>query len=152
MFKSAIRRHASANRHLRHLLLGSVGIIGVGLMLALNTSPASAKIKHKHPRKQVEHLTKEPFGNIPNGPLQIVISINEQKLHLYSDGKHVADALVATGVPGHLTPLGVFSIIERDRYHHSNLYSNAPMPYMQRITWSGVALHQGPGVGHQASH
>ena len=55
-------------------------------------------------------------------------------------------------MPGHLTPLGVFSVIERDRYHHSNIYDNAPMPYMERITWSGVALHEGVGLGHQASH
>ncbi|HET9246878.1 MAG TPA: L,D-transpeptidase family protein, partial [Xanthobacteraceae bacterium] len=50
------------------------------------------------------------------------------------------------------TPTGVFSIIEKDRYHHSNLYSNAPMPYMQRITWSGVALHEGVLPGYPASH
>jgi hypothetical protein len=59
---------------------------------------------------------------------------------------------VATGVPGHSTPRGVFDVIQRDRFHHSNIYSNAPMPYMERITWSGVALHEGPGVGHEASH
>jgi L,D-transpeptidase catalytic domain len=55
-------------------------------------------------------------------------------------------------VPGHPTPLGVFSIIEKDRYHHSNIYSGAPMPYMQRITWSGVALHEGVLPGYPASH
>jgi hypothetical protein len=48
--------------------------------------------------------------------------------------------------------MGVFSIIEKDRYHHSNIYSNAPMPYMQRITWSGVALHEGVLPGYPASH
>jgi hypothetical protein len=64
----------------------------------------------------------------------------------------VAQGPVSTGVPGHPTPTGVFSIIEKDRYHHSNLYSNAPMPYMQRITWSGVALHEGVLPGYPASH
>jgi hypothetical protein len=110
------------------------------------------RTKHKPTHRHVERVPKDPFGDIPKGPLQIFVSINQQQLHLYSSGVHVADALVATGVPGHLTPLGVFSIIEKDRYHQSNIYSGAPMPYMQRITWSGVALHEGPGVGRQASH
>ena len=55
-------------------------------------------------------------------------------------------------MPEHPTPLGVFSIVGKEIYHNSNIYSSAPMPYMQRITWSGVALHQGVGVGHPASH
>jgi hypothetical protein len=108
--------------------------------------------KYRAAHKHAEHASKLPFGDIRKGPMEIFISINQQRLHFYSDGVHVADAPVATGVPGHLTPLGVFSVIQRDRYHHSNIYSNAPMPYMERITWSGVALHEGPGVGHQASH
>ena len=135
----------------KRVLLGSVCVLA--LALALGCSPATAKDRdeHKSKSKDAEH-SKEPFGNLPKGPLQIFISINQQKVHLYSDGTHVADALVATGVPGHATPMGLFSVIEKDRYHHSNIYSGAPMPYMQRITWSGVAMHEGPGVGHVASH
>src|SRR5262249_3006929 len=86
------------------------------------------------------------------GPLQIFISINQQKLHLYSDGVHVADTSIATGVPSLPTPLGVFSIIQKQVFHRSNIYSGAPMPYMQRITWSGVAMHEGESIGHRASH
>jgi hypothetical protein len=56
---------------------------------------------------------------------------------LFSNGVRVAQGPVSTGVPGHPTPMGVFSVIEKDRYHNSNIYSGAPMPYMQRITWSG---------------
>ena len=95
---------------------------------------------------------KLPFGNIPKGPMQIFISINQQKLHLYSNGAKVAETLVATGVPQHPTPLGAFSIIQKQLLHHSNIYSGAPMPYMERITWSGVALHEGVNLGHPASH
>ena len=129
-------------------------MIGLGLALALGSSPAAAKskVKHRPGRAETEHVSKLPFGDIPKGPLQIFVSINQQKLHFYSDGTHVVDELVATGVPGHLTPMGVFNVVERDRYHHSNIYDNAPMPYMERITWSGVALHEGVGLGHQASH
>jgi hypothetical protein len=139
---------------LKRILLGHgcVAALSAALALALVSSPATAKSKSRYKHRVTEHAAKEPFGNMAKGPLQIFISINQQRLHFYSDGLHVADAPVATGVPGHSTPRGVFDVIQRDRYHHSNIYSNAPMPYMQRITWSGVALHEGPGVGHEASH
>ncbi|HEV3371096.1 MAG TPA: L,D-transpeptidase [Xanthobacteraceae bacterium] len=100
-------------------------------------------------------LKAEPakdFGAMPKGPLQIVVSIADQHVTLYSNGVRVAQGPVSTGVPGRPTPTGVFSIIQKDRFHHSNLYSNAPMPYMERITWSGVALHEGPLPGYPASH
>jgi L,D-transpeptidase catalytic domain len=95
---------------------------------------------------------KDTGWELHNGPLQIVVTISAQKVALYSNGVRVAQGSVSTGVPGHPTPMGVFSIIEKDRYHHSNIYSGAPMPYMQRITWSGVALHEGVVPGHPASH
>ncbi len=111
---------------------------------------------HRQSRRQEgmkdERANKESFGKIPPGPLLIVISLDQQRLHLYSDGFHVADTLVATGRAAHPTPTGIFSILEKERYHWSNIYSGAPMPYMQRITWSGVAMHQGVGLGHPASH
>jgi lipoprotein-anchoring transpeptidase ErfK/SrfK len=105
-----------------------------------------------HKDKAAGQAGAVPFADIPKGPLQIYVSIDQQKLHLYSDGVHVADSSVATGVPGLPTPLGVFSIIQKQRYHESNIYSNAPMPFMERITWSGVALHEGENIGHRASH
>ena len=89
---------------------------------------------------------------LPKGPVQIFVSIDQQKLHLYSDGAHVADTSVATGVPSLPTPTGVFSVIQKQVFHRSNIYSDAPMPFMQRITWSGVALHEGENIGHPASH
>jgi hypothetical protein len=92
------------------------------------------------------------FGEPPKGPLQIVVSIADQHVTVYDNGVRVAQGPVATGMPGHPTPTGVFSVIQKDRYHRSNLYSDAPMPYMQCITWSGVALHEGPLPGHPASH
>jgi hypothetical protein len=128
-------------------------VYALGLLLAVAmASPAAAKIKHKPAANDVEHASKEPFGDIPKGPVQIIVSINQQKLHLYSDGTHVADTSIASGVPKLPTPTGVFSVIQKQRYHESNLYSNAPMPFMQRITWSGVAMHEGENIGHPASH
>jgi L,D-transpeptidase catalytic domain len=126
--------------------------LSLALLVALGVAPAAARGQHKPERKETAHASKEPFGTIPKGPVQIFVSINQQKLHLYSDGMHVADTSVATGVPQLPTPLGVFSVIQKQVFHRSNIYSNAPMPFMQRITWSGVALHEGESIGHRASH
>jgi lipoprotein-anchoring transpeptidase ErfK/SrfK len=86
------------------------------------------------------------------GLLSVVISIDKQRLTLYSDGEPIAHSRVSTGVPGHPTPTGVFSIIQKDRWHRSNIYYNAPMYFMQRITWSGVAMHEGVVPNSPASH
>jgi len=148
------RRGSARNRQIKRILLSNACMLALGLGTVMGPTPAAAKlpVKHKLVRKRAGHPSKLPFGDIPKGPLEIFVSINQQKLHFYSGGVHIADEPVATGVPGHLTPLGVFDVIQRDRYHHSNIYDNAPMPYMERITWSGVALHEGVGLGHQASH
>lgn len=107
-------------------------------------------------RRRAPHSTRfdkdaHKFGK-PAGPLAIVVSIAKQRVTLFADGKEVATAPVSTGVAGHETPLGVFAVIAKARYHESNIYSSAPMPYMERITWSGIALHEGPLPGHAASH
>jgi lipoprotein-anchoring transpeptidase ErfK/SrfK len=86
------------------------------------------------------------------GTLSVIITIDKQQLTLYSDGQPIARTHVSTGVPGHPTPTGVFSIIQKDRWHRSNLYYNAPMFFMQRVTWSGVAMHQGVVPRGPASH
>ncbi|MFZ2077185.1 MAG: L,D-transpeptidase family protein [Xanthobacteraceae bacterium] len=88
----------------------------------------------------------------PKGPLQIIVSIADQQVSLYDNGTLVARSSVSTGVRRHPTPLGVFSVIEKQRWHRSNIYSAAPMPYMQRITWSGIAMHAGILPGYPASH
>jgi hypothetical protein len=84
--------------------------------------------------------------------LQIVVSIADQEISVYDDGELIARSPASTGVPGHPTPLGIFSVISKQRWHRSNIYSDAPMPYMQRITWSGIALHAGVLPGYPASH
>lgn len=87
-----------------------------------------------------------------SGPLTLVVSIPRQRLTVYDGTNVLATTPVSTGVPGHRTPTGVFTVIQKQRYHRSNIYSAAPMPYMQRITWSGVALHEGHVTGRPASH
>ena len=83
---------------------------------------------------------------------KIIISIADQRVSLFDNGALIARSSVSTGTQGHPTPLGVFSVISKQRWHRSNIYSAAPMPYMQRITWSGIALHAGVVPGHPASH
>jgi len=85
--------------------------------------------------------------------LQIFVSKDTQSLVVYEGDQVVASTNVSTGKRGHTTPSGIFSIIEKKKMHFSNLYDDAPMPYMQRITWSGVALHEGSHVpDYPASH
>jgi hypothetical protein len=86
------------------------------------------------------------------GPLLLVVSIRNQKVHVYDADGEIASSRVSTGRPGFATPTGVFSILEKNVRHQSNIYSGAEMPYMQRITWSGIALHAGVVPGFRASH
>ncbi|MGY4223622.1 lipoprotein-anchoring transpeptidase ErfK/SrfK [Bradyrhizobium sp. USDA 4503] len=88
----------------------------------------------------------------PQGPLIISVSIDQQRVSLYDANGLYAESPVSTGMKGHSTPLGVFSVIQKQKYHQSNIYSGAPMPYMQRITWSGIAMHAGVLPGYPASH
>src|SRR5580704_13773338 len=112
------------------------------------------------PFRQKRHRTNKGYEleqklkslEVVKGPLQIIISIADQKISVYDDGTLIARSSVSTGVQGHPTPLGVFSVIGKELWHRSNIYSAAPMPYMQRITWSGIALHAGVLPGHPASH
>ncbi|HXV30993.1 MAG TPA: L,D-transpeptidase family protein [Sinorhizobium sp.] len=86
-------------------------------------------------------------------PLQIVVSRQQQSLVVYDGDTVVATSNVSTGKPGHTTPTGIFSILEKRQHHKSNIYSNAPMPFMQRLTWSGIALHGSSHVpDYPASH
>src|SRR5216683_7880932 len=88
----------------------------------------------------------------PQGPLIIAISIQNQRLKIYDAAGFFAETPISSGMAGHPTPMGVFSVIQKQKLHHSNIYSGAPMPYMQRITWSGIAIHAGVLPGYPASH
>jgi lipoprotein-anchoring transpeptidase ErfK/SrfK len=106
--------------------------------------------KVRRQAKKIEPAEKESAK--PQGPLIIAISIDKQKVKIYDANGFFAEAPVSTGMKGHPTPMGAFSIIQKHKFHHSNIYSGAPMPYMQRITWSGVAMHAGVLPGYPASH
>ena len=99
---------------------------------------------------QAEKLAKG--GAKPTGPLVMAISLESQIMKVYDANGLFAETKISSGVKDHATPMGVFSVIQKNKWHRSNIYSGAPMPYMQRLTWSGIALHAGVVPNHPASH
>lgn len=100
-----------------------------------------------------ESLWEDTSLAVPPEPrVKIVISLSQQRAYVFRDEELVATAPVSTGKRGKETPVGTFRILQKKVHHRSNLYSNAPMPYMQRLTWSGIALHAGDLPGYPASH
>lgn len=97
---------------------------------------------------KTEMIVERPVS----GPMVINVSLSRQRLVAYDGTERIADSPVSSGRVGYSTPMGVFSVLEKKRMHHSNLYENAPMPNMQRLTWSGVAMHAGALPGYPASH
>ncbi len=88
----------------------------------------------------------------PSGPVLVVVNLKTQRATVYRNGIPIGASTVSTGRPGRETPTGVFTILQKEVVHHSSLYDDAPMPYMQRLTWRGVALHAGHLPGYPASH
>ncbi|CAM3154010.1 L,D-transpeptidase catalytic domain-containing protein [Sphingomonas antarctica] len=88
----------------------------------------------------------------PEGPVTVIVSVATQRAYAYRNGVPIGVSTVSTGKKGHLTPTGIFTILQKAVEHKSNLYSDAPMPFMQRLTWDGIALHAGPLPGYPASH
>ncbi|WP_373505287.1 L,D-transpeptidase [Aestuariivirga sp.] len=125
---------------------GSLVSLGIGA----GSAPAQLVSKH------ADQLENGEFNWFPersaSGPMLIIVSIPDQKVHVYRNGVRIAASTCSTGKPGHSTPTGVFKILQKDKHHHSSTYNNAPMPNMNRLTWSGIALHAGQLPGYPASH
>src|SRR5262245_31757794 len=90
--------------------------------------------------------------NVPSGPVVVVVSLIEQIAYVYRNGIEIGYAKVSTGKKGFETPTGVFTTLQKDKDHRSSIYNSAPMPYTQRLTWTGVALHAGGLPGYPSSH
>lgn len=88
----------------------------------------------------------------PAGPMVMLVSLDEQRIYVYRNGVAIGESRISSGRRGHETPTGVYTILQKERQHRSNLYENAPMPFMQRLSWDGLALHAGVLPGHPASH
>ncbi|HUR56718.1 MAG TPA: L,D-transpeptidase family protein [Opitutaceae bacterium] len=140
---------------MRHAKPRSLALLAA-LLLASGAVLAQSPTLDERPPRVAEPLKPGAFEWAPErslaGPVMIVVSIDDQLAHVYRGGVRIATTTVSTGRPGNPTPTGVFTILQKKKMHHSNLYDDAPMPFMQRLTWDGVALHAGRIPGHPASH
>ncbi|MFO1172990.1 MAG: L,D-transpeptidase [Hyphomicrobiaceae bacterium] len=125
-------------------LLAATGTLVLGAARADDLIEAAKKLK---PGQFTWHPERSPAG-----PVAIVVSIPDQRVHVYRNGIRIAVSTCSTGKKGHETPAGVFLILQKDKSHRSSTYNNAPMPNMNRLTWSGIALHAGNLPGYPASH
>jgi L,D-transpeptidase catalytic domain len=131
----------SVNR--RDVLAGTFsGVVGVFAPFAV--AEESGKLKPGEFRWMPEAA--------PDGPVAVIVSIPDQLVHVYRNGVRIGLSSCSTGKQGHSTPTGIFTILQKDKHHHSSTYNNAPMPNMNRLTWSGIALHAGNLPGYPASH
>ena len=134
--------------------------IAFGLAIMLIAAPAIASgSKVSSPlalAKQADKLKPGDWvwaGNIaPHGPVLVYVELDRQLATIYRNGVRIAVTTISSGKPGFATPGGVFTILEKDIDHRSRTYDNAPMPYQQRLTWKGVAMHAGNLPGYPASH
>ena len=118
--------------------------------------PAASVVLPANALEAVDRLAPDDFIWEPeragNGQLVVVVSLPEQRAHVYRNGIRIGVSTISSGKPGKETPTGTFEILQKKEMHHSNLYNNAPMPFMQRLTWDGIALHAGKLPGYPASH
>ncbi len=133
----------------RGLLLGGASLFGAAMFgtHAVAQVDGVQSIDGLKPGEFTWHPERQP-----SGPLSVIVSIPQQRVHVYRNGIRIAVSTCSTGKPGHDTPTGVFVVLQKDKNHHSSTYNNAPMPNMNRLTWSGIALHAGQLPGYPASH
>jgi hypothetical protein len=116
-------------------------------------APAPKPVPKKGP---VDTLKPGQYVWIPQdryeGPMKIVVVLDTQRVYVFQNDKLIGFSTISSGKKGKETPIGAFTILQKNIDHKSNLYSNAPMPYMQRLTWDGIAIHGGHLPGYPASH
>ena len=138
-------------------------LLTAALALALGQAQAQAQTASPPtaPAKSADNLKPGEWvwyaEAVPEGPMLLMVSLAQQKAYLYRNGIRVGVSTVSTGKKGHETPTGVFTILQKNKDHKSSLYKDksgkaASMPYMQRLTWDGIALHTGNLPGYPASH
>jgi len=133
-------------------------LIALGLLACAATTAAAHPARHKS-QSLIEKSARlgpgqyvwEPKDAAP-GPLFLVIDLSAQRALLYRNDVAIAASKISTGSGGRETPTGVFTILQKEIVHRSRTYDDAPMPYMQRLTWKGVAMHAGHDPGYPASH
>jgi chemotaxis protein histidine kinase CheA len=138
----AARTAVAAQRWVRPALMT------LAAMAALTATSADAAPKQTRPAPVKETTAPRDAGE----PIMAIVSIKTQHVTLYDTEGWILRAPVSTGTTGRETPAGIFAVVDKEKDHHSNMYDDASMPNMQRITWNGIALHGGPLPGYAASH
>ncbi len=123
-------------------------ILGITALLATSVASPSGAAPHHRAAQAAETVAARPAGT----PLMAIVSLSDQRVTIYDADGWILRAPVSSGQSGRETPAGIFSVLQKEVEHHSNLYDDASMPYMQRITWSGIAMHAGKLPGYPASH
>jgi hypothetical protein len=138
------------------LVIGSTLLAASSLLSAQKAPPTNTSTMGKPVLAAPDTLKPGEFiwqpQVSPRGPMVLVVSLPQQIAYVYRNGVLIGASTVSTGKKGYETPTGVFTILQKHADHYSNIYNSAPMPYMQRLTWSGVALHAGKLPGYPASH
>src|SRR6516165_5662952 len=106
----------------------------------------------KSQRPEVEREGETVLVRQTGTPVMAVVALAEQRVTIYDIWGKILRASFSTGQTGYETPVGIYSVLQKEAEHYSNLYDDASMPFMQRITWSGIALHAGALPGYPASH
>lgn len=136
-------------------------LLAAAIMLAV--APAAPLMAQGSPKsaelalaKKAEHLKPGQWvlypEIAPKGPVLVYVDLGRQRATVYRNGVRIGVSTISSGKDGYSTPTGVFTILEKDKDHRSRTYDNAPMPYQQRLTWKGVAMHAGNLPGYPASH
>lgn len=147
------------NRPITHMIPHCVAAFAIAVGLAASL-PASVRaeaftqgtqVPATAPKLKPGEFVWEP-ERAPQGPVLLVVSKPEQMAYVYRNGIRIARTTVSTGKPGHDTPTGVFTILGKEKKHTSSIYKGASMPFMERLTWTGIAMHAGSLPGYPASH
>ena len=129
--------------HIRTLLhLARLAVASLATLMAANDVTGAASVQN------VQSIELRPAGE----PIMAIVSLRDQQITIYDANGWIMRAPVSSGQKGRETPAGIFSILQKEAEHYSNMYDDAYMPHMQRLTWSGIALHGGPLPGYPASH
>src|SRR6202140_4872360 len=125
-----------------------LAVAAMAALAALIAAPPPPGAARPRAERTIEAVAQRAAG----APIMAIVSLKSQQITIYDADGWILRAPGRSGQKGRETPAGVFSVIQKEAEHYSNLYDDASMPHMQRITWSGIALHGGPLPGHPASH
>src|SRR5215470_14112701 len=133
------------NRNYVGLRAGRLALLGLALLISARAPAAAASGRNEPSIQSVD-------SRAASDPIMAIVSLRSQRITIYDANGWILRAPVSSGQKGRETPAGIFSVLQKDAEHYSNLYQDGYMPHMQRLTWSGIALHGGPLPGYPASH